>query len=199
MNMLVSDYDGTFSTTNEDIKLNCKVLEKYIARGNIFVLSSGRSFDSLKNQVYFHNIPYSYLATSDGNYLFDNKDNLIMKKTISHDIVDKLDKLKSIKVYDKIDYTYERMYCEIYVPELELGSIGVVLKNDKINQEFIDEYNRLKMENSEYQFSIYGYHDTLFYMIRPLGVNKSTPINNRKCKEFSDYYDMIWKEIDKHA
>ncbi len=28
---------------------------------------------------------------------------------------------------------------------------------------------------------------------------KSTPINNRKCKEFSYYYDMIWKEIDIHA
>ena len=26
--------------------------------------------------------------------------------------------------------------------------------------------------------------------------NKSTPINNRKCKEFPIYYDMIWKEID---
>ena len=25
----------------------------------------------------------------------------------------------------------------------------------------------------------------------------STPINNRKCKEFSTYYDIIWKEIDK--
>ena len=25
--------------------------------------------------------------------------------------------------------------------------------------------------------------------------NKSTPINNRKCKEFSRYYDMVWKEI----
>ena len=29
--------------------------------------------------------------------------------------------------------------------------------------------------------------------------DKSTPINNRKCKEFSYYYDMIWKEIDKRA
>ena len=26
--------------------------------------------------------------------------------------------------------------------------------------------------------------------------DKSTPINNRKCPEFSKYYDMIWKEID---
>ena len=29
--------------------------------------------------------------------------------------------------------------------------------------------------------------------------DKSTPINNRKCKEFATYYDMIWKEIDKHT
>ena len=29
--------------------------------------------------------------------------------------------------------------------------------------------------------------------------NKSTPINNRKCGEFSMYYDMIWKEIDYHV
>lgn len=26
--------------------------------------------------------------------------------------------------------------------------------------------------------------------------NKSTPINNRKCKEFSDYYDKIWRNLD---
>ena len=29
--------------------------------------------------------------------------------------------------------------------------------------------------------------------------NKSNPINNRKCREFSTYYDMIWKEIDCHV
>ena len=29
--------------------------------------------------------------------------------------------------------------------------------------------------------------------------DKSSPISNRKCPEFCTYYDMIWKEIDKHA
>lgn len=28
---------------------------------------------------------------------------------------------------------------------------------------------------------------------------KSSPIENRKCMEFSGYYDMIWKEIDHHV
>lgn len=35
------------------------------------------------------------------------------------------------------------------------------------------------------------------YEIRMDG--KSTPINNRKNKDFSSYYDMIWKEIDHHV
>lgn len=26
--------------------------------------------------------------------------------------------------------------------------------------------------------------------------DKSTPINNRKAKEFAYYYDLLWKEID---
>ena len=29
--------------------------------------------------------------------------------------------------------------------------------------------------------------------------DKSTPINNRKAKEFSYYYDLIWKDIDFHV
>lgn len=28
--------------------------------------------------------------------------------------------------------------------------------------------------------------------------NKSTPIHNRKCKEFSTYYDKIWRDLDVH-
>ena len=28
--------------------------------------------------------------------------------------------------------------------------------------------------------------------------DKSTPINNRKCKEFSKYYDMLWRDLDVH-
>lgn len=29
--------------------------------------------------------------------------------------------------------------------------------------------------------------------------NSSTPIENRKCKEFAKYYDLIWKDLDFHV
>lgn len=28
---------------------------------------------------------------------------------------------------------------------------------------------------------------------------KTTPINNRQCPEFSTYYDMLWRCLDKNA
>lgn len=28
--------------------------------------------------------------------------------------------------------------------------------------------------------------------------DKSTPVNNRKCREFSEYYDMLWRDLDVH-
>ena len=28
---------------------------------------------------------------------------------------------------------------------------------------------------------------------------KGSPIDNRKCAEFSMYYDLVWKEIDFHG
>ncbi len=30
-------------------------------------------------------------------------------------------------------------------------------------------------------------------------VNKSTPINNRSDKNFSKYYELIWKDIDSYV
>ena len=29
--------------------------------------------------------------------------------------------------------------------------------------------------------------------------NSTTPINNIKCKEYNEYYDLIWKDIDFHV
>ena len=29
--------------------------------------------------------------------------------------------------------------------------------------------------------------------------DRKTPIENRKCKEFPEYYDTIWKDIDFHV
>ena len=39
--------------------------------------------------------------------------------------------------------------------------------------ELLEEYNRLKEENPDYNFMPYSYNGTIYFMIRPKGVSKS--------------------------
>ncbi len=174
--MLVSDYDGTFATSEDDIRINCDLIRKYIDRGNIFVLSSGRSLASLKRKVDVYNIPYNYLGTCDGNFLFDNNDELIKAYPIKHDILDKLEDLKKIKIYDRIDYAYSDDYSSIYYPNKKIGSITAVVHDKNLTSKFIDEFNRLKEENKDYDFFSYGFDGISYYAVKSRGNNKSIPI-----------------------
>ena len=132
MGLLVSDYDGTFTAREEDIRLNCRALEKYIKNGNYFVLSSGRPLDSLLEQVRRYHIPYTHLGASDGNYLFDHQNNLLQANTMPNNILSELDELMELDIYKGIQYTYSRRNSYTFDPNEELGSIAFVIREENI-------------------------------------------------------------------
>jgi len=176
MSMLVSDYDGTYANSENNIILNSVAVEKFIQDGNIFVLSSGRSYESLIRKTETCNIPYSFLACADGNYLFDKDGNILLSNEIDHESVSKIDKLKEIGNYKRVDYTYEREYSTEYDKDKPLGSISFVINNCDITDEFRTEFERIKRENPRYDYSIYGYADEMYFMIKPKNVSKTSPI-----------------------
>ena len=180
MSMLVSDYDGTFSTSESDIELNCKLLRDFIKKGNKFVLSSGRPLDSLKRQVEHYDIPYTHLGTSDGNFLFDKENNLLYYNLISHRIVrtDILKALKNLKIYEGIQYAYPKTNLNRYYKHGRLGSIAFVIDEKKITDEFLILFDELRKNNDTYDFSVYGYSGIDYFMIRPKGISKSSPIHS---------------------
>ena len=193
MKLLVSDYDGTFATSEEDIRINCDMLTKYISRGNMFVLSSGRSLASLKRKVETYNIPYNFLATCDGSFLFDKDGKLLMADTMEHDILDKLEDLKKIKIYDRIDYAYVEDYGRVYDPDKKIGCVTAVVEDKNLTKEFLDEFEKLKRENPNYDYIVYGFNGITYYGVKPKGNNKSTPIKflERKLKlSSSDIYTV---------
>lgn len=176
MSMLVSDFDGTYDKGERSINLNSYAINGLLSTGHTFVLSSGRSYESLSRKTRINSIPYSYLGCADGNFLFDSEGNLLQGFFMSHEIVDKLQKLKNVATYERIDYTYEREYSTTYKPNEKLGSISFVIKESNATDEFKAEYNRLKKENPDYNFMPYEYNGTVYYMIRPKGISKSSPI-----------------------
>ena len=88
MNLLVSDFDGTYYLDDISILKNNLKIKEFRQKGNIFMLSSGRSFTSLKKMTEKYNIEYDYLSCCDGSILYDNNDNIIIKYDLNNSILE---------------------------------------------------------------------------------------------------------------
>ena len=179
MNLLVSDFDGTFYTTERNIKINVKRIKDFIDQGNIFMLSSGRSYTSLKCMIDKYHIPCSYMATEDGSHLFDSKGNLLKEDLMDKSIQDEIEPIIRLKRHRGIQYGTTRDYLENNKDNLDLSSINFIIEDDRINKDFNNEWYKLRDKyKTKYEFLIYGYNGIYFYCIKEKGIDKSRPIYN---------------------
>jgi Cof subfamily protein (haloacid dehalogenase superfamily) len=86
MNILFSDYDGTFFTDETQIKKNVAAVNTLRQAGHKFALATGRSLASAKRVISEHNISYDYLILNNGALITDNQDNLLLKQTLSPEL-----------------------------------------------------------------------------------------------------------------
>ena len=107
MNLLVSDYDQTVSTDDLSIRFNIKKINEFRKNGNLFMLSTGREYSSIKSEVKKWNIKYDYLSYADGTTMYDKNDKLIFISKMDEDGVKISEILKKqygqkINIYDII-------------------------------------------------------------------------------------------------
>lgn len=91
--LLVSDYDKTLYLNDLDMKQNIILLDKFIKKGNIFVVSTGRSLETFKDKIEKYNIPLNYIILNHGSVIMDNK-----YKIIQYTLIEKKD-LKDLLEY----------------------------------------------------------------------------------------------------
>lgn len=77
MKILVSDFDGTLFTTEEQTRKNCMAIEQFQKEGNLFVIATGRNLSSLLRVTKEYHISYDYLICNDGTMLFDRNHNCL--------------------------------------------------------------------------------------------------------------------------
>ena len=98
-NFLVSDYDGTYKmkpTVLDDLKKNNFAVQRFIDKGNIFMMATGRVFESIHKEFIEFDLNANYISCAEANVLFNNNFELLYYNTIS-----KQDILK-IKDYYKL-------------------------------------------------------------------------------------------------
>ena len=88
--LLVSDYDQTFYLNDEDIEKNKIAVKKFINKGNMFVIATGRSYDDFMKKKKQYNIDYDYVIINHGATILDKEDNIIFEVTMPNEILNDL-------------------------------------------------------------------------------------------------------------
>lgn len=179
MKLLVSDFDGTYYVDDINILENNKKIQEFRSQGNLFMLSSGRSFNSLKKMCKKYNIEYDYLSCCDGSILYDKFDNIIIKYKLNQNILNAFLNLKELTEIQKVQYSYPDDYYPNYQGNLLIGC-NIVIENEKITEEFIYKFNELKTNYLDYDFLCYRHDDVTFFCLKNKGINKSSTINYLK-------------------
>lgn len=166
MNLLISDYDQTLSMDDITLKINLKKVEEFRNQGNIFMLSTGRDYTSIKAEIKKYNIPYDYISCNNGISLYNSDDKLI-----------------EYHYLDKNDLRYSNYLKLKYNDTINITDISSNI-NDLIDYRVIEikdiHYKDIMLEIEKYfkqylQFSDYLIKYNCIYLIRK-NTNKSTPI-----------------------
>ncbi len=96
--MLVSDYDGTFYTDEDNIKLNIEEVERFRKLNNLFIIATGRSYYDFGKKKKKYNIKYDYLVINHGATILSRDE-----KTISNYAIDENIKSELIEQLDLND------------------------------------------------------------------------------------------------
>ena len=103
MKLLVSDYDGTFYTSDKKIKLNIEAINKFRENGNKFAIATGRNYNSIKKQIDKYDIKYDYLICNNGLIIFDSINNiidsLVLSKSNLEHVLNYIKNTKNIEEY----------------------------------------------------------------------------------------------------
>ena len=81
MNLLVSDFDKTFFTS--DYVKNIKIVNDFVDNNNIFVIATGRNVSHLLTDIINVNLKYKYLICNDGGIIYNSDLKEIFRKDIS--------------------------------------------------------------------------------------------------------------------
>ncbi len=182
--IIISDYDDTLKPIIRDtngvvcrdsrgkvisdikqLELNLEAIDEFRSEGNIFVLSTGRPFASIKGEIKKYNIPVDYLGCTDGSYLYDHDLHILKEyyfSLVEMKYIDK--KLKKFNI-DFVKDTFGHDAPSQYHSDIT----GIANKEEVINN-FMNIFS--KYRNIDPQYIDFKYVEWL--LVRPKGISKIT-------------------------
>ncbi len=177
MKLFITDYDGTLYIDDNKIKENNKTLKKLQKNDFKVVISTGRSYPSIKNQVNIHNIPYDYLSCADGSIIYDKDGNILESFYMNQKIIKPFQKFYENLNFEEIQFSYPEGYSNILKDDnSKLLGINVCISTINYNKEIVNEFIKMSKDYPEYNFLNYMHPNFSYLCIKPKGITKSSTI-----------------------
>ncbi|MDO4467494.1 MAG: HAD-IIB family hydrolase [Bacillota bacterium] len=84
MKLLATDYDGTLRYAKHVMQEDLDAIKKWKEAGNLFVISTGRSYASIKKQLEEHNIECDYIISNNGGWVFDKEGKVLISSKMDY-------------------------------------------------------------------------------------------------------------------
>lgn len=106
--IIISDYDNTLYTDETNLLKNIEKIKEFRQKGNLFVIATGRSYQSLKVKIDEYSIPFDYIILSHGTVILNKDKKLILSYEIKKEIIENIlqeitrfkNVIKSTKLFD---------------------------------------------------------------------------------------------------
>jgi len=172
MNLLVSDFDGTFY--DENYENNIKLIKEY--NNMDFIIATGRNYPALRKDL---KIDCKYYICNDGGYILDNEENILYSNYISNETV-KIIHSRIIELGFN-DYFFDNINSSSKNIVDNVNKISVKIKSNKPEE---DMYYLLKDLDD-----VYAYVSTTWINIMSTDSIKSNAIDFiAKLKNYDNIY-----------
>jgi len=183
MNLIVSDFDGTFFDENylKNIEFIKSLNDEYD-----FVIATGRNYDFLKKDL---KIECKYYICNDGGYILDSNKNVIYNTYISDSTIKIID--ERIKKLNYTDYFYD--YINHFDKKINhnINKVSIKIKNDNS----IDDLKYLIKDLND----VYAYISTKWINILSISSKKENAIDFiLKSNNYKNVY-VIGNEINDYG
>lgn len=177
MKLFVTDYDGTLYKDDVSLKENISMLKKLQNNNIKIMISTGRSYPSIKNQVDINNIPYDYLSCADGSILYDHEGKILVMYNMDNTIVKPFQEFYQNLNYEEIQFVYKEGYSNILKNENELLGINVCIKTENYNQDIVNRFLEMNKNFPTHNYLHYMHPNFSYLCIKPKDITKESTID----------------------
>jgi len=181
MNLIVSDFDGTFFDDNYE--KNIEFINSCRDKNN-FVIATGRNFNYLKTDL---KTECDYYICNDGGYILDSKENVIYKNIIDSEIVNEI--YSRILKLNYKEYYFDNITSATKVPTDNIDKIFIKLED--LNK--VDDDIKYLLDGLD---DVYAYQSLHWINIMSVNSNKDKAIDYlAEHNEFNNIY-VIGNDIN---